>query len=76
MKHIPFFTCVATGKFFSTGQLARWAGSIVAFVGLREGIKYHINSENPFVTAKAPKPTITILNYLQTQCQTAEIKII
>lgn len=29
----PFFTYVATGKFFSTGQLARWAGSIVAFVG-------------------------------------------
>jgi len=51
---------VATGKFFSTGQLARWAGSIVAFVGLREGIKYHINSMNPFVTAKAPKPTITL----------------
>lgn len=49
-KHIPFFTYVATGKFFSTGQLARWTGSIVAFVGLREGIKYHINSEKPFVS--------------------------
>jgi hypothetical protein len=58
VKHIPFFTYVATGKFFSTGQLARWAGSVVAF-GLREGIKYHINSENPFVTEKHPTYTIT-----------------
>lgn len=29
----PFFTRVATRKFFPAGQLARWAGSIVAFVG-------------------------------------------
>lgn len=29
----------------------------MAFVGLRKGIKYHINSENPFVTAKAIEPT-------------------
>lgn len=29
----PFFTPVATRKFFSTGQFARWTGSIVAFVG-------------------------------------------
>jgi hypothetical protein len=54
VKQIPFFAHVSTGKLFSTGQLARWAGSIVAFVGLREGIKYHINLENSFVTAKAP----------------------
>lgn len=29
----PFFTRVPTWKFFPADQLARWAGSIVAFVG-------------------------------------------
>jgi hypothetical protein len=56
---------VATRKFFPTGQLARWAGSIVAFVGLRKGIKYYINSENPVVTAKAIE--LTRIASLQTE---------
>jgi len=49
---------VATRKFFSAGEFARRAHSIVAFVGLRKGIKYHINFENPLVTVKATEYTI------------------
>jgi hypothetical protein len=33
----PFFTLVATRKFFPADQFARWTGSIVAFMGLKEG---------------------------------------
>lgn len=29
----PFFTLVATRKFFPADQFARWTGSIVAFMG-------------------------------------------
>lgn len=45
----------------------------MAFVGLRKGIEYHINSENPFVTEKAIEPTR--ITSLQTQCQITQIWI-
>jgi hypothetical protein len=37
---------VATRKFFPADQLARWTGSIVAFMGLRKEIKCQVNSED------------------------------